>query len=165
MRFRSEIWKVKSAVEKIFDPHCYSSFFPPRFHLLNYLLNCSERFVSLQFMNVGPVEHFNLLIRRSYGTTLRRLSTRMHETVQDMRSAPNSMQKPESGIHENVVGTSVLRKRKNAESVEGTRCVMRCACDLDKFPKKSKEQKQLFQLNARLLKWVRCSVRSGRRHL
>lgn len=62
-------------------------------------------------MHAGPFEELSVLIKRLYVMTSRRLSTRMPETMENMISAVDIVQKPGSEVHGGVVGASVPRKR------------------------------------------------------
>lgn len=78
-------------------------------------------------------------------------STGMHETVESMSSALCSVQISESEVDEGVLDTVVLRKKWSWKVVDGTLCVMGFARFWEKCPKVLRVQKQLCQLDARLV--------------
>lgn len=51
-----------------------------------------ERLGGLPFMDAGPFEHLNVLIKKSLWVTSQRLLTRVCETVGNMKSALESVQ-------------------------------------------------------------------------
>lgn len=51
--------------------------------------------------------------------TSRRLSKRKHDTVETMRIALSSVQRPRSKVHGGVIGASLLRRRKCVEDGGG----------------------------------------------
>lgn len=111
VRLRSEIWKLKDFFDNIFAPHCSSSSFTLNFHLLDYLLNGFETFVSFRFLDARPSEHCGVLIVKSCEMESRRLLSRMHETVENMTRAPYIMPRPECEVEEGVSSAAILEKR------------------------------------------------------
>lgn len=65
MRFRSEIWKLKTAAENTFGPHCSTSLFTLKFHSLNHLVDDLERFGGFSLLDAGPFGHFSFLVKKS----------------------------------------------------------------------------------------------------
>lgn len=53
-----------------------------------------------------------MLIKKLYKITSQRLSTRLHETIQIMRSALDTVQRAGSEVQGDAVGASALRERK-----------------------------------------------------
>lgn len=70
-----------------------------------------ERFGSFPLMNAGLFEHFKVLTKRFYRLSWR-LSTTMHETVEKLKSALDSLQRPEGKVNGVVAGASLLTKRR-----------------------------------------------------
>lgn len=83
------------------------------------------------------------------------LLTRRHETVKNMRSALDSVQRAGSEVYGGVTAASVLKKSKCVDDGGRSLRVMGCACFRERCPKELREEKQLGQLNGRL---VECSV-------
>lgn len=71
-RLRSETGKLKSLVEKKFEPLFSSSLFPPRFHILGRHVDDLERFGCSSVMNARPFKQFNVLIKKCYRTKSQR---------------------------------------------------------------------------------------------
>lgn len=63
MRLRSKIWRLESAVEKIFAPHCFSDSSTLNFHSPESSLDHLERSGSTFLMTTGAFGHFNVLER------------------------------------------------------------------------------------------------------
>lgn len=89
-------------------------------------MDSSERLENLPPMDARPFEQFIMLKKKSYRLILRRLSTRMNETMENTGSARHSVQRPASKICGTVAGASVLRERKCVERDESTLRVMEC---------------------------------------
>lgn len=119
VRFRSEIWKLKIVVGKTFAPYYSSGLFMLELLLLEHLADSLERFGSLLFMDAGPFEHFDVLMKKSCRIKSWRLSMRMHDTVEKTKSALDSMRRPEREVHGGVFGSFVSRNRKCVESGVG----------------------------------------------
>lgn len=64
---RLEIWKFETVVEYTFAPHCSSGLLTLKFYLHDHLVDDMKRFRSLSFVDAGPVELFNVLIRKFIG--------------------------------------------------------------------------------------------------
>lgn len=79
-------------------------------------------------MSAGPFEHFMVLIRKSFRTKSHRRSTRMHEIVESLGSALDSVRKPGSEIHGGVADASPPRKRSAWRVKEGFLCVIAYVC-------------------------------------
>lgn len=92
-RSRSEIPKIESVVEKTFGTHGSSGLFTRKCHLLHHLVDNLKGFESLFFKKAGSFEHFTVLTKKNYGMTSWRLSTKMHESVESMRSALDSVRR------------------------------------------------------------------------
>lgn len=65
-----------------------------------------------------------MLIETFHRTTFQRLSTRAHETTENMSVAPSSMQRPESKVHEGFSGAFVLKRIKCVEVFGSILCMM-----------------------------------------
>lgn len=154
-------------MEKTLAAQYTSGLFPPKFHVLRYFLDDSQRFECFSLIDTGPFEPSNVLIKKYYRIMTPRFWTRTHETAENTSSALNKVQRPGNGIREDDVSSFLLNKNISARRAVGnTSCVMGCASYWDKSPRELRVQKQLWQLDARLLGcWVRCSVESGRRHV
>lgn len=114
---------MNNVVEKIFAPHSSPGLSTLRFCLLNHVVGDVERFGSLSCVDLEFFKGFNVLMKKSYRMTSRRLLTTMHETAEIMSSALNNVQRSESQGHGSTVGASVFRKRKCMEG--GGRCLVR----------------------------------------
>lgn len=64
-------------------------------------------------MKGGPFEHFSLVTKESHRMTPWRLLTRMHETLENINSALDSVQKSESELNGSANGASQLRKKRS----------------------------------------------------
>lgn len=96
---RSKIWKFKSAAEKTFSPHFFSGLLTIKFRLLDHLEDSSGRFGSFSSLRAGAFEHFYVLVKKSHRMTSRRLSTKMHESVEDIKNTLESVQRTEREVH------------------------------------------------------------------
>lgn len=85
-----EIEELKRVNERVFVPHCSFGLYTLKVHLLDHLIEDLERFGSIYFTEARPAEHFTVLIKQSYRTTSRRLSTRFQKALQNMSSAVHS---------------------------------------------------------------------------
>lgn len=94
-----------------FGQHCSSGVFTMKFHLLRHFLHDLERFVSFSSMDAGPSEHFSMLMKKSHRMTSQRLSTRMYETVANMRRSLDSVQRLSREVYGVASGASLLRKK------------------------------------------------------
>lgn len=119
LRLRGEIREFKSVVEGAFASHCPSGLYTLKYHLLDHLVEDLERFGSISFMDAGPFEHFNVVIKQSYRMTSRRLTTRMDETVQRMGSAVDNVRRPRERRNVGGDGASVLKRQKCVEGGGG----------------------------------------------
>lgn len=115
MKLRLETGKFKRVFEKKFAPHPSSGLFTLNFYLLDFLVDYLERLESLSLMDAGLLQQCTALVRRSYRITSRRLSTGMHEPVENMSSALDSLQRSRSKVHEGGSGPSVSKKRMCVE--------------------------------------------------
>lgn len=70
-------------------------------------------------MNAGPFDHFTVLIKKFYKMTSLRFLTRMHETVENMKGALGSVQRPSREGYGGVSGAPILRKNKCVEEGGG----------------------------------------------
>lgn len=61
-------------------------------------------------MDAGLSEHFNVLIRNFHRAASPRHLTQLHETVENMNIALDSVQRSETEVHKSAVGAPVLRK-------------------------------------------------------
>lgn len=86
------------------------------FHVLDRLVEDLERFESIPTTDARPFEHFSVLIKQSYGTTSRRLSTQLHETVQDMSSTARGVQKAGHRRETTRYAEAVVKNRKRLET-------------------------------------------------
>lgn len=68
-------------------------------HLLDQHLDNPEAFRSFSFFDAGPSEDFTVLIKKSYRMMSRWLSTRTYETVENKRTALESVQKTGGKVH------------------------------------------------------------------
>ena len=83
-----DIQNLRSSISD-FKKHMVSSFqdsFPTdlgtlKFHLLDHLPDDLSRFGSTKVLSASPFEHFNLLVKRAYASTSKRLLTRDTETA------------------------------------------------------------------------------------
>lgn len=66
LRLRSGKWKLKSVFERMFAPHCSSSFPTLNPHVLDSLLDRSERFRKFLCTGSEPFEHFHVLVKIYY---------------------------------------------------------------------------------------------------
>lgn len=66
-------------------------------------------------MDAERFEHLNVLIKKNYKMTSRRLSTVMRESVETMSSARDILQRPGGELNEDVAGAPVLKKRECME--------------------------------------------------
>lgn len=96
---RFEIWKLKIGAEKSFSQPCSSGLFRLQFHLLDHSVDDLRRFGSLAFTNVGPFGHFTVHTNNSYRMTFQGFPTRLHEILESMSSALNSVQRPGCKAH------------------------------------------------------------------
>lgn len=90
--------------------------FTLKLHTLHRLANDFGQCKSLIFKDAGRFDHLIVPVQKSYRTTSRRLSTRMHETVGSISSALNSVQRTESEEHTGAGVASVLDKRKSVQN-------------------------------------------------
>lgn len=60
-------------------------------------------------LDAGFFEHSSVLVKKSYRMASRGLSTGMHATVENLRSALERVQKPEREIHGGIADASVTR--------------------------------------------------------
>lgn len=104
--------------ERIHAPHCSSGLFIVKSHVLDHLLGSLKRFRSYPSTNAEPFGPLNDLGKSFYRTVFQQLSTRMQDTVQNIASAFSSVQRPESKVHGDVAGTSVLSKEESVKNGE-----------------------------------------------
>lgn len=74
----------------------------------------------------------------------------MHEIAKNMSSTMGIVERSEHKVNGKFVPASVLTKKSVQKVLENTFCMMGCACFWNKFPKKLRERKQLWQLRAPL---------------
>lgn len=89
---RSETRESRSVVKETSAPHCLLGWLTLKLHLLDPSVDDLERFESLSSMDTGLFEHFSMLLKKSYKMKSRRLPTRMHETMESLSSAPETVQ-------------------------------------------------------------------------
>lgn len=73
LRLGLEIWKFSSVVENTFAAYFSSVLFTLEFYLLGHLVEKSERFESVSFLEGGPFEECNLLLKKFCRIAARRL--------------------------------------------------------------------------------------------
>lgn len=71
---RSRIGEFNLAAEGILALHYSSGLYISKFHLIDNVVDDLERFRSIFFTDTRPFEHFNALIKQSYGLTARQWS-------------------------------------------------------------------------------------------
>jgi len=77
------IHTFKSAVWRLFGPHCENGLNTLKFHLLDHLVDELARFGTVLVLSASPYEHFNLIVKQSYASTSKRLQTRTSDTVRN----------------------------------------------------------------------------------
>lgn len=103
--------------------------------------------------DAGPFEHCSKFTKKSYRMTPRQLSKRVHETVENVSSALDAVQRPESKVHGAVASASVWTRRKSPEA-EGGYSMRDTVCwTRRKVSKWIKSQKRLCHKDSRV---VRC---------
>lgn len=75
----------------------------------------------------------------------------MHETTESMSGSLDCVQRPESKVHRGVIYASVLRKRECVDGNGGYLVRIECACRCNRCQEELREQRPLYQWNARLL--------------
>lgn len=83
---RSELYKSKSGAEKTFLPYRSCHLLTMEFFFLNQPAIDLERFWNLSPMDERPFESFSVVMSKYCRTTSRRLSTGMHEAVENLRN-------------------------------------------------------------------------------
>lgn len=68
-RLWSETGKIKLAFQKVFAKYCRSGLYNLKFGLLDHLVKDVERFEIISFTGAAPLDHFYVLIMRSYRMT------------------------------------------------------------------------------------------------
>lgn len=74
---RSKLCRFKIVGEKSIAPHCSSGLLTLRSNLLGHLLKDLERFGSFLAMYAGRSEHSEVVVKKAYKMTSRRLSARV----------------------------------------------------------------------------------------
>lgn len=82
-----------------------------KFHLPDHVVDDLKRFGRILSRSARPFEHFNVLIKKYYRMTCRRLSTKMHETVQNLKNALDNVQRLGTDVHRSAVGVFALREK------------------------------------------------------
>lgn len=112
-------------LERTTATHCSCGLLAMNFRLLDHLAGSFHRFQAL-FREKKPPKQSVVLIKQFCRTMFRPLSTRMLETVKNIASALNGVQRSVSELHLGTVGAPVLKKWKCAEDCKGSlvRCVL-----------------------------------------
>lgn len=64
MRFQSQIWKLKSVVEKTYSLHCSSGLFRVKAHPASLLMDELERFGIFSCSKTGLLDRLNVLTKK-----------------------------------------------------------------------------------------------------
>ena len=78
---------LKRESKKLFEPYVQKGLFTLKFHLLDHLVEDLSKYGSLQYLDSGPYEYFNSVLKRFYRETSRRKGTALEETLQTMSNA------------------------------------------------------------------------------
>lgn len=122
---QSEIWEFRNDFEEKIALRCSYDLFTLKRHLLDYLVDKLNRFGSSLFTNVGPLEHFDASLKRFLTVISLRVSTKMHETVESMRSALDSVRRSENKKHGVFLAHLYCGKESVEKMVRSTLCMMR----------------------------------------
>lgn len=71
---------------------------------------------SLLFIDAELFEHGDLLLKKCYTVTPRRLSSTMHENVENMNNTLDIVQRSEKKIHGDVVGPPLLKTKQRLKA-------------------------------------------------
>lgn len=115
-KLQSGIEEFNPGLRRVFAPHCVSGSYTFKFHRLDHPVENLKRFGDMSCTDEAPFERLNKLIERSYRMTSRRLSTRMQETVLNMKNALFRVQRSEDGVDMSRSGAAVSKKQQRLES-------------------------------------------------
>lgn len=94
---RSEIEEFKRVAERVIPSHCSFGLCTLKFHLLHHLIEDLGSFRKIASTDARPFEHLNVLIRQSHRMTFRRLWTRLQNTVHNICSMMQNVQRVGNG--------------------------------------------------------------------
>lgn len=86
-KLRSQTEKFKRVITRVAAPHCTSGLYTLSLSFFNHLVRDLDRSGSKQPTDVASFKLFNVSIRQPYRKTSQKISARVEETTQDMKSA------------------------------------------------------------------------------
>lgn len=73
---------------QVFGPHFPTGLNTQRFYLLDHRCEDLQKVQSMSYTDASPVEHFNVVVKKSYRSSSMRTTTRIEETVQGIEPLP-----------------------------------------------------------------------------
>ncbi len=83
---QSLIKTFKSKCVNLFSPFVDKGLFSLKFHLLDHLMEDLRKYGNLDFLDAGPYENYNFVIKEFYRMTSKRKKTAFSEVIQKMNS-------------------------------------------------------------------------------
>jgi len=81
---RNKVSTLKEKASSFFSKYVERGLYTLKFHLLDHLVDDIEKYSSLAYLDAGPYEHYNAVIKQFYRKTSKRLNTALDETVRRM---------------------------------------------------------------------------------
>lgn len=73
--------RLKKECKRLFDPYVKKGLYTLKFHLLDHLVEDLGKYGSLDYLNGGPYEYFNAVVKQHYRDTSKRKPTALEETA------------------------------------------------------------------------------------
>ena len=78
------VMDLKRECKDVFAEHVQKGLYTLKFHLLDHLAEDMARYGSLEFLNSGPYEFFNTVVKKHYRDTSKRKKTAIEETAKNL---------------------------------------------------------------------------------
>lgn len=91
MLLKQKITSFQKGCIKLFGESCKTGLHTLKFHMLHHLAENVEKYIDVTLMEGSPYEHFNLLIKKEYWGTSKRMKTVMDETASRIGHATTKM--------------------------------------------------------------------------
>lgn len=102
LRLWFEFEELKRAVRRVASRNCMSGLYTLKLHLVDHLVEDSERLGNMSLTGAKHFEHIGVLSSQSIGMTSRRLLMSMEDTVQSIEKAVSIVRKTENGVHKSL---------------------------------------------------------------